>query len=316
MAPDSLPTDPVPAEHFKDAAAAVGRRAARQSDMRVAALFIAPFALAYLVLFIYPTLKMIELSFTNAPLIGSGHFIGLRNYFRLARDHLFLGSVIHTAYFVLLTVIPNTVVGLGIAILVNRLKGPARSVVLGGFFIPYVLPSTVVYQIWDWVLDRQFGVAQILIKAITGQPVSVFDSPVWAMPMIALVTIWWTSGFNILIFIAGLRNIPDDLYDAAALDGAGRWRCFASITWPLIWPVTALVMTIQLILQLKIFDQVYLFTDGGPFNSTYVMVQFIYREAFEQNKGGLASSAALLLFVVIAALSVIQFQVLKVRGAE
>ena len=100
------------------------------------------------------------------------------------------------------------------------------------------------------------------------------------------------------------------------LDGAGRWRRFSSITWPLIWPVTALVTTIQLILQLKIFDQVYLFTDGGPFNSTYVMVQFIYKEAFEQNKGGLASSAALVLFVVIAAFSVIQFQVLKARGAE
>jgi multiple sugar transport system permease protein len=240
----------------------------------------------------------------------------LRNYIRLTRDHLFLGSVIHTAYFVVLTVIPNTLVGLGIAILVNRLRGRARAVILGCFFIPYILPSTVVYQIWDWVLDRQFGVGQILIKAIVGQPISVFDSPIWAMPMISLVTIWWTSGFNILIFIAGLRNIPEDLYDAAALDGAGRWRCFSSITWPLIWPVTALVMTIQLILQLKIFDQVYLFTDGGPFNSTYVMVQFIYKEAFEQNKGGLASSAAVLLFAVIAALSVIQFQVLKVRGAE
>ena len=316
MAPDTVPSDAVSLERLKNAQ--VERRRARHkpSDMRMAALLIAPFAATYLVLFIYPTLKMIELSFTNSPLIGSGHFIGLRNYLRLTRDHLFLGSIAHTAYFVLLTVIPNTLVGLGIAILVNRLHGRARAAVLGCFFIPYILPSTVVYQIWDWVLDRQFGIGQILIKAITGQPVSVFASPLWAMPMIALVTIWWTSGFNILIFIAGLRNIPEDLYDAAALDGAGRWRRFSSITWPLIWPVTALVMTIQLILQLKIFDQVYLFTDGGPFNSTYVMVQFIYKEAFEQNKGGLASSAVLVLFVVIAAFSVIQFQVLKARGAE
>ena len=311
MAPHS-----VSIRRHKDIPVTLGSRTAKTSDIRVAALLIAPFVVTYLVLFIYPTLKMVELSFTNAPLIGGGHFIGLRNYLRLMRDHLFLGSVIHTAYFVLLTVIPNTLVGLGIAILVNRLRGRGRSIVLGCFFIPYILPSTVVYQIWDWVLDRQFGIGQIFIKTIVGQPVSVFDSSIWAMPMIAVVTIWWTSGFNILIFIAGLRNIPEDLYAAAALDGAGRWRCFSSITWPLIWPVTTLVMTIQLILQLKIFDQVYLFTDGGPFNSTYVIVQFIYKEAFEQNRGGLASSAAVLLFVVIAALSVIQFQVLRVRGAE
>jgi multiple sugar transport system permease protein len=294
-----------------------GKRAPRrQSDVRMAALLTAPFVIAYLVLFIYPSLKMVELSFTNAPLIGSGNFAGLRNYVRLTRDHLFLGSIIHTAYFVLLTVIPNTLIGLGIAILVNRLRGRMRATVLACFFVPYVLPSTVVYEIWDWVLDRQFGIAQIVIKAVTGHPISVFANPVWAMPMVALVTIWWTSGFNILIFLAGLRNIPEDLYAAAALDGAGRWRSFFSITWPLIWPITALVMTIQLILQLKIFDQVYLFTDGGPFNSTYVMVQFIYKQAFVLDHGGYASSAALFLFVVIAGLSLIQFQVLRIRGSE
>ena len=287
-----------------------------RAELGMAALFTGPFIIAYLVLFIYPTLKMIELSFTNAPLIGAGDFVGIHNYLRLMRDHLFRESIVHTAYFVVLTVVPNTLIGLGIAILINRLRRTVRAVALGCFFIPYVLPSTVVYEIWSWVLDRQFGIAQFLIKAVTGHPISVFENPVWAMPMIALVTIWWTSGFNILIFLSGLRNIPEDLYDAAALDGAGRWTCFRRITWPLIWPVTALVMTIQLILQLKIFDQVYLFTDGGPFNSTYVMVQYIYKEAFELNRGGYASTAALFLFMVIAALSVVQFQVLKVRRKE
>ncbi len=288
----------------------------KRSDIRMALLLTGPFVVAYLVLFIYPTLKMVELSFTNAPLIGAGDFVGFHNYSRLTRDHLFLASIIHTVYFVILTVIPNALIGLGIALLVNRLRGRLQAVVLACFFVPYVLPSTVVCQIWDWVLDRQFGIAQILITAVTGHPISVFANPVWAMPMVALVTIWWTSGFNILIFLAGLRNIPEDLYAAAALDGAGRWRSFASITWPLIWPVTALVLTIQLILQLKIFDQVYLLTDEGPFNSTYVMVQFIYREAFALDHGGYASTAALFLFVVIAALSLIQIQVLRVRGAE
>lgn len=305
-----------PVEPLRDVPVAARPARRRRSDTGMALLLTGPFIIAYLVLFIYPTLKMAELSFTNAPLIGGGRFIGLHNYFRLARDHLFLASITHTVYFVVLTVIPNTLIGLGIAMLVNRLHGRLRAVVLACFFVPYVLPSTVVCQIWEWVLDRQFGIAQIVIKAITGHPISVFANPLWAMPMVALVTIWWTSGFNILIFLAGLRNIPEDLYAAAALDGAGRWRSFASITWPLIWPVTALILTIQLILQLKIFDQVYLLTEGGPFNSTYVMVQYIYREAFGLDHGGYASTAALFLFVVIAALSLIQIQVLRVRGSE
>ena len=99
---------------------------------------------------------------------------------------------------------------------------------LACFFLPYVLPVTVVTLIWQWVLDFQFGIGQLLIEAVTGARVSVFQDPVWAMPAVAFVTIWWTNGFNVLLFIAGLRNIPPDIYDAAALDGAGRWSSSAT----------------------------------------------------------------------------------------
>ena len=119
------------------------------------------------------------------------------------------------------------------------------------------------------------------------------------MPAVAFVTIWWLLGFNVLLFIAGLRNISTEIYEAAGLDGAGRWDQFTRITWPLIWPVTVLVFTIQLILQLKIFDQVYLFANGGRLDATMVMVQYIFREAFQLNKGGLAAAAAVVLFVLI-----------------
>ena len=106
------------------------------------------------------------------------------------------------------------------------------------------------------------------------------------------MTIWWTNGFNVLLFIAGLRNIPTELYEAAALDGATPRQRFWRVTWPLLWPVTALVLTLQLILQLKIFDQVYLMSDGGPFNSSYVLLLQLYREAFQLNHGGYASAVA------------------------
>ncbi|HTI01268.1 MAG TPA: sugar ABC transporter permease [Acidisoma sp.] len=280
----------------------------------MALVFVAPFLLAYLVLFIYPSLRMLQLSFTNAPLIGAGHFTGAHNYLRLLRDHMFQGAVVHTGYFVLLTVIPTTVLGLAIALMVARLRGWLQSIILACFFLPYILPVTVVTQIWQWMFDLQFGIAQRLLRLIDPHGIAVFHNPVWAMPMLALVTIWWTNGFNVLLFIAGLRNIPTDFYDASALDGAGRIAQFRHITWPLIWPVTALVLTIQLILQLKIFDQVYLLTQGGPFNSTYVLVQYIYHQAFVLNHGGYGAAVAVFLFVLIVAFSVLQYQLLRLRG--
>ncbi len=290
-----------------------GAHRARRRQRLQALVLVAPFCLAYLVLFIYPTLKMLQLSFTSAPLIGDGAFVGLANYRRLLIDHLFQESVFHTGYFVLLTVLPTTLLGLAIALMVTRLRGWLQSLVLACFFLPYILPVTVVTLIWQWLLDLQFGIAQHAIRLFDGDGVAVFKNPAWAMPMVAFVTIWWTNGFNVLLFIAGLRNISPDYYDAASLDGAGRLQRFRHITWPLIWPVTALVLTIQLILQLKIFDQVYLLTQGGPFNSTYVLVQVIYRQAFVLNHGGYGATIAVVLFAIIAVLSVLQYQVLRVR---
>ena len=198
--------------------------------------------------------------------------------------------------------------------MVSRLKGWMQSLVLAAFFLPFILPVTVVYLIWQWMTDLQYGILQYVIEPIVGQPVNVFRRPAWFLPMAALVTIWWTNGFSILLFLAGLRNIPVELYEAAELDGANRWQQFARITWPLIWPVTVLCLTIQLILQLKIFDQVYLFSIGGRTNQTMVLVQYIFEQAFVHNKGGYAATVAVALFFIVIIFSVLQFQVLRARG--
>jgi multiple sugar transport system permease protein len=142
----------------------------------------------------------------------------------------------------------------------------------------------------------------------------VFRTVPLFMPGVALITVWWTNGFNVLLFLAGLRAISPDIYEAAALDNAGRWTQFRRITWPLIWPVTALVFTIQLILQLKIFDQVYLFATGGRDAPTMVLVQYIYKTAFQQNHGGMGAAIATILFALIVVFSVLQFQMLRSRG--
>ena len=288
----------------------------RRRKALVAYSLIAPFVICYLVFFFWPMLRVIELSFTNAPLIGEGEWVGLENYRELVTDRLFFTALTNNGYFVLLTVIPTTIIALCIALAVNRLRGRLQAVILVAFFLPYILPVSVVTEIWAWMLDFQYGVLQPVLAFLTGSPVAVFKNPYWVMPMIALVTIWWTNGFNVLLFIAGLRNIPQELYEAAALDGATPRQRFWRVTWPLLWPVTALVLTLQLILQLKIFDQVYLLSEGGPFNSSYVLLLLVYRQAFQLNNGGYASAVALVLFLIIVIVSVLQFQLLRIGARK
>lgn len=289
----------------------------RRQEYLTALVLVGPFVLIYGVLFVWPTIQMVSLSFTKAPLIGSGDWVGIDNYIKILTHKLFSTAFWNTAYFVLLTVIPNTLVSLAIAMAVNRLKGWQQGFVLACFFLPYILPVSVVFLAWNWLIDVQYGLIQAVVRLFNGgEPMSLTRTIPAFMPTVAVVTIWWTLGFNVLLFIAGLRNISPEIYEAAQLDSAGRWRQFTRITWPLIWPVTALVLTIQLIAQLKIFDQVYLFSIGGRQDATIVLVQYVYKLAFQQNKGGEAATAAVLLFGMIIVLSVLQYQLLRARGEK
>jgi len=275
---------------------------------RIAWFFVTPFLFFYGLFLIYPAFQVAYLSLTNADIAGQGKFIGFANYIELAHDQDFWGSVWHTLYFIVLTVVPNTAVGFFFALLVVRLR-LLRLLVLSAFFLPYVLPVSVVTTAALWLLDANFGV----INYLTGSTAAWFADPNWAMPGVAVVTIWWTVGFNMLLFMAGLQNISSELYEAAALDGASALQQFLFITCPLIWPVTSLVLILQLILQFKIFDQVYLLTLGGPYNSTSVVLFYMYRLAFQLNRGGYAATVAIVLVAVIIVGSVVQFRLLNVR---
>jgi multiple sugar transport system permease protein len=273
---------------------------------RDAFLLIAPFFLLYILFFLFPTLRAVQLSFTDAPLVGKGNFIGFENYRELFGSRDFWRALRNTGYFVLLTVVPNTAVGLVFALMVVRLKR-LRSIVLSAFFLPNMLTVSVVTLIWQWLLDSQFGI----INTVLGTNYAIFRDPNWAMVAIAFITIWWTVGFNMLLFIAGLQGISSEYYEAAQLDGATGAQVFWRITWPLLWPVTALVLTLQLIAQFKIFDQIWLLTRGGPFKQTMPMLQLVYTEAFQEFKGGYASAIAMILFLVILIASLIQYRVLR-----
>ncbi|WIV51562.1 sugar ABC transporter permease [Marivivens sp. LCG002] len=283
----------------------------RKKEALVAFILILPFLSIYSLIFVYPTIDMFLLSFTDAPLIGKGEWVGLENYTRLPNDRRFDTAFWNTAYFVLLSVIPGTFVALAIALGISRLQGRLQAIVLALFFLPYILPVSVVYRLWDWTLNFQFGIAMHLFDLMGIDRVPIFKVTGWFMPAVAMVTVWWTSGFSILLFLAGLRSIPSEIYEAASLDNTNRWTLFRRITWPLLWPVTALVLTIQLILQLKIFDQVYLFSVGGRPNDNLVMVYYIYQRAFVSNDGGRAAAIAIVLFIIVIIVSVLNFQLMR-----
>lgn len=282
-----------------------------KKEILIAYILIAPFVAIYALIFVYPTIDMFFLSFQDAPLIGPGEFVGMENYERLPRDRRFGTAFWNTAYFVALTVIPGTLVALAISMSITRLSGRTQALVLALFFLPYILPVSVVYRIWDWTLNFQFGIAMHVLDMLGMDRIPVFKSSTWFMPAVAAVTIWWTCGFSVLLFLAGLRAIPAEIYEAASLDNTSRWRMFRHVTWPLLWPVTALVLTIQLILQLKIFDQVYLFSQGGRPNDNLVMVYYIFQRAFVNNQGGRAAAIAVVLFIIVIIVSVINFQLMR-----
>lgn len=277
-----------------------------------------PFIAIYLLFFVYPSAQMVVMSFTDSSLTKAGEWVGWQNYTRLLGDRKFGISVLNTLYFVLLTVIPGTLISLTLALIVNRLKGVLQAVALAAFFFPYILPVSTVTAIATLLTNIDFGPFGGLVRRPSGALMPVWRNQALFFPAVAILTIWWTAGFNVLVFLAGLRSVPAEVYEAAKLDGAGRWAMFSKVTWPLIWPVTALVLTIQLILQIKVFDQVYLIltSESARTDLSMVLVQYIYTAAFVGNQVGYASTIALGLFVMVAILAVLQFQALRFRAAK
>lgn len=266
-----------------------------------ALLLLAPFAIVFVLFFFLPALETFWLSLTESSLTRTNAFVGLDNYLTLARDPSFWAALGHTFYFAFLTVVPLTALGLVMALLVDRFLR-ARSWLQGAFFLPYVLPISVMTLIADWMLQPSSGV----VNHVLGMQRAWLADLAWAMPMVAIATIWWTVGFNMLMFLAGLRNIPADLYEAAALDGARGFTLFRTITWPALRPVAGMAMVLQLIASMKIFGQTYILTTGGPFNTTRVTLHYMYETAFTQSDAGYAAAIAVAFVAIVILLSLAQ----------
>jgi multiple sugar transport system permease protein len=275
-------------------------------DLLPAWLLLAPFLIVFALFFAVPALETLWLSLTESSLTRTSAFVGLANYRTLLNDPAFRESVAATFYFALLTVIPLCALGLLMAMLVDRFTR-VQGLLQGVFFLPYVLPISVMTLIADWMLQPSSGV----VNHVLGGGRAWLADPHWALPAVAAATVWWTVGFNMLLFLAGLRNIPRELYEAAALDGARGFALFRAITWPALRPVAATALVLQLIASLKVFGQTYILTSGGPFNTSRVTLHYMYETAFTQSDAGYAAAIAMAFVAIVIVLSLLQAWLLR-----
>lgn len=268
--------------------------------------FVAPFLALYLFILIYPLLRGIELSLLRVDLFGGGTFVGLDNYARLAADPIFHAAVVQTLALAAMIVPILTVLALMLALALNR---PTRdaAVFRGIFFSSSVLSVTIVTLIWRFVLAPDAGLLGEVAQALGFAPLPFLSDPTLAMWALAITTIWWSIGLPMMLFLAGLQQIPGDIYEAAALDRASRWTAFRRITLPSLSRTTVLVVMLQTAAQLQLFGQAQLLTAGGPNGATRTMVLFIFDAAFWGWELGYAVAAAEMLFVLIIALTLAQY---------
>ena len=289
-----------------------GRRGGRRRISPTPYLFLLPALLLFLVFRLYPLVNGLWLSFTSARLGRTQYaFVGLSNYERLLSDDRFLASLVNTAYYTATSTLPILALPLLLAVVLNR-DVPLKALLRGAFFFPFTLSVVTVGLTWLWLLDPLVGPFNYYLKRI-GLPVgSLLAEPRSAMWGIVATSVWWVTGYYLVIYLAGLQDIPRHLYEAAAIDGAGAWRSLWSITLPLLRPVFLFVFVIHIIGSFQIFGQVFIMTQGGPGDATRTVVQHLYETAFQNLFAfGSASAMAWVLFAVILVFSVIQFRILR-----
>jgi multiple sugar transport system permease protein len=269
-------------------------------------LFIAPFLLLYLLILIYPLFLGIALSFRRVDLFGGGTFVGFDNYARLLSDPVFHQSLINTFKIALMIVPTLTVLTLLLALALNR---PARSATIfrGIFFSSSVLSVTIVTLIWRFVLAPDAGLLGEAAQALGAEPLPFLSHPQLALPALALTTIWWSIGLPMMLFLAGLQQIPEDVYEAAALDRASKWTTFWRVTLPGLRRTLIVVIMLQTAAQLQLFGQSQLLTAGGPSGASRTIVLFIFEVAFGRWELGYATAAAEILFILILAVTLTQY---------
>jgi multiple sugar transport system permease protein len=293
------------------------RPSQRERQGLPAAGFLAPFLVLYLLFIIGPALYGLLMSFFNTSLVrpGLGSFAGLSNYAEALQSNDFWSSLWHTVWFTILTTIPLIALSFVLALLADRVKH-GRWFFRLAFFAPYILPSAVVALIWIFIYTPGLGLLETGLGQIGITAPNWLGAPNWAMPSLAVTTIWWTVGFNFVLYLAGLQEIPRDLYEASSMDGASPWQQIRRITIPLLARTTTLVAVLQVIASLKVFDQMYIMTSGGPNFATRSILELVYDEGFTNFRTGYAAALSMLFFIVVLAVSAVWFALVRRQEKE
>lgn len=277
--------------------------------------FLLPFLTVYFIFLIFPIGQGLYVSFTDWDMMRpEKHFVGFDNFrFLFFRDSQFWPSVKATLWYLVLNVPAKIALGLLFALALNQRM---RSTVIHrtAIFIPFVINTAAIGLLWSWILDPQVGILNYYLAKL-GLPVQKWlVEPTWTMFAVVGVTIWWSIAFNTIVFLAGLQEIPEKFYEAAKIDGANPWNCFWSITLPCLMPTTMFVTIMQIIGSFQAFGNIYLLTGGGPVNATRVLMIHLYETGFSYFKMGPASAIAVILFVLVMVLTILQLKLFRRRA--
>ncbi len=262
---------------------------------------------------VIPILYSFILAFFNWDLLSPAKFAGFRNFKILFHDPLFWKSIWNTLYFTGVSVPLNILFSMSIALLLNqKIKGMDTYRVI--YFVPVITSINAVSIVWKLIYNPNFGLANKVLGAMGLPGQRWLLDPKWAMLSIIIMSVWKTLGYNVIIFLTGLKNIPTHLYEAATVDGANRWHQFRHITWPLLSPVTFFILVMSIIGSFQVFAQIYMMTPGGgPMNSTTTIVFYLYKVGFGDFHFGYAAAIAFELFIMIFVMTLIQKLVVEKR---
>ena len=280
------------------------------SDLKDGILFCLPFMIVFALFLLFPMLFGLFIGFFDWDILSTRTWTGIGNYVKIFKDATFYSSLAHTLVFVLVSTPLLLITGFLMALLVTS-RSPLKDAAENLFFLPYILSITVIGTLWAWLLQKNYGIVNQFIKLFGGEPIGWLTDTKYAMTSIIATTVWWTAGFNMVLFSAGIKQISSEIYDAVKIDGANYMQTVWRITLPLVRPTTALCLILQIIASFNIFGQVYVMTGGGPHGSTRVLVQYIYETGFKYFKMGYSSAMAYVLFFIILIISLFQYKAIS-----
>ena len=273
--------------------------------------FILPNFIGFFVFIFIPVMFSLALSFSHWDGFTEIEFAGIQNFVDIFKDSVFRDSIWQTAYFTIFTVLFSVIASLGLALLLNQ-KIKARGFFRSALFFPYVASVVAVSFVFNAMLQPEYGPVNEFLKMVgISNPPGWLASTTWVIPGLIIVNVWRNMGYFMIIYLAGLQGIDQSLYEAAELDGAKSWIRFWKITWPLLSPSTFFVVMMLVINSFKVFDLVWLMTNGGPGTSSTMISQYIYNQAFISWDYGKSSAAAMILFLIVALLTAFQFKAEK-----